>query len=199
MSLQARASGRDLPGTWGFGFWNDPFSVGALAGGGMRLPALPEAAWFFFASAECYLSLRDDLPANGGRAAAFRSSHVPSICLASGVAGLPLLLIGPGRRWLRRLGRNFIQEAAVQLTVDPSIWHAYRLEWRAGQAVFQVDNQPVLSTPVSPRGPLGVVIWIDNQYLAFQPSGALKYGMLPNPEIAWIEIRELQLRSFDGA
>ena len=34
LSLRARLSAAGLPGTWGFGFWNDPFSAGFGAGGG---------------------------------------------------------------------------------------------------------------------------------------------------------------------
>src|SRR5512144_3136865 len=60
LSLRARASQSSLPGTWGFGLWNDPFALSLGFGGERRIPALPNAAWFFFASAPNYLSLRDD-------------------------------------------------------------------------------------------------------------------------------------------
>jgi len=50
-SLHARLSGTDLPGTWGFGLWNDPFGLSLGFGGqAARLPALPQAAWFMHAS-----------------------------------------------------------------------------------------------------------------------------------------------------
>jgi hypothetical protein len=77
LSLKARASSEDIPGTWGFGLWNDPFGFAFLKGGGVRLPVAPNAAWFFFASPPNYLSLRDDLPAQGGLAATFRSRRWP--------------------------------------------------------------------------------------------------------------------------
>src|SRR5512142_1378154 len=42
LRLRARASAADIPGTWGFGFWNDPFAMGIIKGVEMlRLPALP--------------------------------------------------------------------------------------------------------------------------------------------------------------
>jgi hypothetical protein len=50
LSLSARASHASIPGTWGFGLWNDPFGLAFLQGGGVRTPALPNAAWFFIAS-----------------------------------------------------------------------------------------------------------------------------------------------------
>ena len=76
VQLRARASDANLPGTWGFGLWNNPFG---LACGptteSRRLPALPHSAWFFSASPRCYLSLRDDGPANGFFAQVFRSAR----------------------------------------------------------------------------------------------------------------------------
>ena len=45
LRLEARVSGAELPGTWGFGLWNDPFSLGCITGGVSRLlPVLPNAA-----------------------------------------------------------------------------------------------------------------------------------------------------------
>src|SRR5512146_2593802 len=76
--IKARVSENDLPGTWGFGIWNDPFTA-SLGLGGMarRLPALPITAWFFRASPPDYLSLRDDLPPQGFLAAVFSSPPDP--------------------------------------------------------------------------------------------------------------------------
>ena len=93
MELQARASAETLPGTWGFGFWNDPFGMALLSGAEpLRLPALPNTAWFFIASPPNYLSLRDDLPADGALAATFRSPRLPAILFAPAALGLPLLM-----------------------------------------------------------------------------------------------------------
>jgi hypothetical protein len=52
----------------------------------LRLPALPNTAWFFFASPPNYLSLRDDLPAQGALAAVFRSPRLPASLLVLGAA-----------------------------------------------------------------------------------------------------------------
>jgi hypothetical protein len=83
LRLQARVSAQELPGTWGFGFWNDPFSF-LIGAQGMvpRLPALPDAAWLFYASPQNYLSFRDDLPAYGFLAATFRSLPINPFWLA---------------------------------------------------------------------------------------------------------------------
>jgi hypothetical protein len=195
---RARASARDLPGTWGFGLWNDPFGFALLKGGGVRLPVLPNAAWFFFASPPNYLSLRDDLPAQGGLAATFSSPRRLSLVSAVGAPLLPLLLLPPAARLFRRWCRRIIRQDAASLAFDPSDWHTYALAWDDQQTTFQVDGELVLQTSVSPAGPLGLVLWVDNQYAALPPDGRIRYGTLPNPESAWIEIEALSLIEQEG-
>jgi hypothetical protein len=46
---------------------------------------------------------------------------------------------------------------------------------------------------VSPNPPLGAVIWIDNQYAAFTPEGKIGFGVLDNPEPAWLEIKDVEV------
>lgn len=191
LSLRARASSRAIPGTWGFGFWNDPFGMAIIRGVELlRLPALPNCAWFFFASPENYLSLRDDLPANGALAATFRSPRIPTGLLLAGVPALPAAFLRPGMRLLRRLGRRIVTQAATALAHDPTQWHVYEIDWQAGRTVLRVDGSMVLDTPLSPLGPLGLVIWIDNQYAAMPPDGSLKFGTLQNAA-GWIEVEDL--------
>jgi len=191
LSLRARASARVVPGTWGFGLWNDPFGMGILArAGGARLPALPNAAWFFFASADNQLSLRDDLPGSGALAATFRSRRWPTALLALGAPALVLLAIPAAARYLRCLARRFVRQDAAALQLDPTEWHEYSLEWRAGAVGFQVDGEIVFESGIAPLGPLGLVIWIDNQYAAFPADGRLRYGTLASQEETWIEVEE---------
>lgn len=191
--LRGRASAANLPGTWGFGLWNDPFGLAFVKGGGLRLPSLPDTAWFFFASPSNYLSLRDDLPASGALAATFRSPGWPAPLYLLGAPALPLILWRYAARWLRARARRLVQQDAAALQLDPGEWHAYRLDWRSDNAVFRLDGQIVLETEISPRGPLGLVLWVDNQYAAWTPDGHLAYGTLANPDPAWIEIEGLQV------
>ncbi len=195
MRLEACASAPDLPGTWGFGLWNDPFSMGVLAGGRLRLPALPNTAWFFFASPQNYLSLRDDQPGHGQLAAVFRSPPWPSAWLVAGAPAVPLLAWRPTARLLRRLARPFVRQTATGLAIDPSQWHSYRLRCDSQGTHFWVDEAPVFETRLTPRGKLGLVLWIDNQYMALRPDGQAAYGWLANPEPAWIKIRAIFLDS----
>jgi len=192
ISLQARTYAETSPGTWGFGLWNDPFSMAILGGRGVfRFPALPNAAWFFFASAPNYLSLDDDLPHQGNLAATFQSPKWVSFMLPLGVLGLPFLAIPASARLLRRLGRKFIRQAAVDLPLDPTDWHSYLVEWKEDGVNFSVDGDFVMQTPISPLGPLGLVLWVDNQYVTLPPDGHFRYGTLANTEETRVEIRNM--------
>jgi hypothetical protein len=198
MSLKARASAEELPGTWGFGLWNDPFSLALGFGGGVRrFPAMPNAAWFFYASPDNYLSFRDDLPAQGFLAATFRASLIPAPFLAVLSPALVLFALPVTARILRRLARFLIRQDAVRVDKIPNFkvvdWHDYQMTWTLEGVSFTVDGERVLSTSVSPHGPLGLVLWIDNQYAALLPNGRLSFGNLPFANPAWIEIRDFCL------
>ncbi len=189
LELRARVSAPDLPGTWGFGLWNDPFSASLGVGGtARRLPALPNAAWFFYAGRPNYLAFQDTHPAQGFLAAAFAAPPLPVLLMAPGALAAPLALFAPTARLLRRAARLLIHEDAALVTSDPTVWHTYRLEWEERQAAFAVDGEMILRTHVAPRGPLGLVLWIDNQYAAFPPDGRIRTGTSPNPEAAWLEV-----------
>jgi len=157
----------------------------------LHLPTLPNAAWFFFASPPNALSLRDDLPGQGWLAATFRSARLPVLGLALGALGLPLLVIPPARGWLRHLGQRLVHQDAVDLSLDPTDWHTYGLDWLPEQVRFRVDGSLAFETPVSPPGPLGLVLWVDNQYAALPAAGRAGWGTLSNPHPAWVEIADL--------
>jgi hypothetical protein len=174
--------------------WNDPFNFSlGLGGVARRLPSLPNAAWFFYASPPNYLSLRDDLPAQGFLAATFSSPLLPAALLAGAAPFLPLLGWPRMARRLRPVGRRLVKQDAMQLNIERTEWHHYELDWQTGTTTFQVDGQVVLATQVSPRGQLGLVLWIDNQYAAFTPQGSLRFGRLPTPEAAWLELKDIKV------
>lgn len=194
-SMQARVSALDLPGTWGFGLWNDPFSfLLGYEGVVLRLPTLPDAAWFFYATPKNYLSFRDDLPANGFLAATFSSTKVPAVLLALASPALALSVIPSTAQWVRRMLRRVVKQDAAQIHANLMDWHAYRLDWEMDQVRFYLDEVELLRTSIVPHLPLSLVIWVDNQYAALPPTGRLKYGYLPNPKPAWLEIRQVSLQ-----
>lgn len=189
LELRARVSDNHLPGTWGFGLWNDPFSAGLGVGGTVRrLPTLPNAAWFFHASPPNHLAFQDDHPAQGFLAATFSSRPVHPWMLMPLLPGLLLLLWKPTARWVRRMASRVIGEDATRLDLDVTAWHDYRLEWGSEECRFWLDGNPCFETRISPQGRLGLVIWIDNQYAALEPDGSLRYGTLATSEAGWLEI-----------
>jgi hypothetical protein len=192
LRLRARISSAALPGTWGFGLWNEPLSAQIGFGSGRKLPALPNAAWYFFASPENHLALRDDMPGHGALAASFRSPRWPAPLLALGLLAAPLLLWRPASRLLRRATSRVVQGEARQLQLDPIGWHEYGLNWCPDGLQFKLDGQVIHRSSLSPQGPLGLVLWLDNQYAAWRRDGSLAYGALANPA-AWLEICDLSI------
>lgn len=196
LSLLARASSDSIPGTWGFGLWNEPFGLSLGFGGNpFRLPALPNAVWFFGASKENYLSFGGRVgeavsrpPANGFMAQTFRSPKFHPLLIPAGIA-LPF-----SRKATRRMLGKVIGEDGVALSVDATEWHRYSLTWDEKRVAFSMDDVPVFESPVSPNPPLGLVIWIDNQYASFTPDGKIGFGVLANEE-AWLEIKDLEVEA----
>ncbi|MCC6568815.1 MAG: hypothetical protein IT315_06215 [Anaerolineales bacterium] len=215
-SLLARTSSDSIPGTWGFGLWNDPFGLSLGFGGNpFRLPALPNAVWFFGASKENYLSFKNDSRpersgaqtkdasttgfatnaqpsaqrgvANGFIAQTFRSPKFHPLLIPAGLA-LPF-----SRKTTRRMLGGIIGEDGVAVNVDVAEWHRYSLTWEEKRVSLEVDNVEVFESAVSPNPPLGLVIWIDNQFASFTPDGKIGFGVLANPEPAFLEIRELEI------
>ena len=214
LSLRARASSETIPGTWGFGLWNDPFGMSLGFGGRpFDLPALPNAIWFFHASPQNYLSFREDKPAQGFLAQAFRSPRFHPLLLEAGLT-FPF-----SKRRARKTLSQIVDEDSAVVSADVTQWHNYRLEWsKGGSAPFGsayleehqvrfatrrpapysrlwVDGTLVLDTPVSPHPPLGLVIWVDNQYAAFTPQGKMKWGLEENQTEAWLEVASLELKT----
>jgi len=193
LSLCARVSSSSPAGTWGFGLWNEPFGWSLGFGGNpFRLPALPNAVWFFYASPQNYLSFKSPSTnargevANGFMAQTFSS---PKFHLLLMLAGLVLPF---SRRTARKLLSKVIDEDSVAISVDVTQWHRYRLEWEAKRTAWYVDDALVFESPVSPYAsrPLGVIIWIDNQYAAFTPEGKIAFGVLEGEE-EWLEVEEI--------
>jgi len=207
LSLSARTSSDSIPGTWGFGLWNDPFGLSIGYGGKpWRLPALPNAVWFFGASEENYLSFRPEQSetqskgastalrsaqrgnaAHGFLAQSFRAPKFHPLLVLAG------LVFPFSRKVTRRLMSQVIAEVGVRLDVDPRQWHRYRFEWGEKRVVWEVDEVRVFESDVSPNPPLGLVIWIDNQYAAFTPEGKIGFGVLENPEPAWLEVKDVDI------
>jgi hypothetical protein len=191
MTVRARFSDEAgaLVGTAGFGFWNDPFFMT-----GRRMPALPRAVWFFYASPPSNMKLDLNVPGRGWKAATIDATRIPFLLLApTAPVAVPLMNIGPLYRGLWPIAQRAIgvSEATVQASMTE--WHTYAVEWGARRVLFSVDGDLALESESSPGGPLGFVMWLDNQYAVVTPWGRLGYGLLESPGRQFMEVDTLAI------
>ena len=173
-----------LRGTAGFGFWNDPFMMT-----GKRWPTLPRALWFFYASSPSNMKLNIDVPGYGWKAATIDALRLPFFLLAPfAPLAIPLMNVRPLYRTLWPVGQRAIGVREATATADMTEWHSYAIEWGVRTARFWVDDEPILQSDTSPRGPLGFVMWLDNQYMVATPWGRFRYGLLDAPGKQWMEV-----------
>jgi hypothetical protein len=194
LSLRARASHADPRGTLGFGFWNEPFT---LSGGVL---SAPNALWFFYASPPSDMALVPGVPGWGWKASSLHTGRWPGWLIAPGALAAAALMQLPGLgRPLMGLARRFLRAYESPLNgVSLADWHAYQLDWLPSEAVFYVDGQLRLRTPAPPAGPLGFVLWVDNQYAIASNDGRFGFGKCPTTEPQWLEIEALRLEALPG-
>ncbi len=197
LSLSARSSVASPVGTFGFGFWNDPFSLGlGVRGSPRQLPQPPHTAWFFFASSLSDMRLHSEVPGDGWKTATLRSRPLPPALLLPGAAVAYLgMQIPTLRRGLHRLLRRFYWAEETRLHFDPSQWHSYTIDWRADRVVFAMDGEILSVSAEPPRPPLGLVIWIDNQFAVVSPDKGMRFGVEPVIEPQWLEVARLRVQS----
>ena len=183
-SASAGNNSAGMKGTAGFGFWNDPFMMT-----GARLPALPRAIWFFFASPPSNMKLDLHAPGCGWKAATIDATRLNALLLAP-FAPLAMLLMN--LPILYRILWPVIQHAVCVkesvLDTDMTDWHTYVIDWGREQSQFAVDGELLLENAPSPRGPLGFVMWLDNQFLVVTPWGRLGWGLLETSGRQWMEV-----------
>jgi hypothetical protein len=200
-SVRARTSIPDPRGTFGFGFWNDPFSISLGMGGAARkLPAAPQCAWFFYGSPPLDLPLAEGIPGAGWKAQTLTFRRMPTILLAPIAAGGGLLAaFPPTRRWAFRQARRFYRARERLLEIDPSEWHEYVLEWSAASVRFLVDGRETLLSDHPPLPPLGLVLWIDNQYAVASPEKGFGFGVLPLEREQTLELENARIEAAPSA
>lgn len=189
LTVRARASHPAPGGTLGFGFWNNPFS---LSGGVL---AAPNAVWFFYASPPSDMALAEGVPGWGWKAATLNTGRWPALLLApAALAAIALTRVpGLGRPVMNIARRAAPAHEALLADVALTDWHEYELEWRSDGAVFRVDGKERLRSPAPPRGPLGFVAWIDNQYAIASREGKFGFGLCGKAEAQWLEIEKLSI------
>ena len=191
LSLRARFShdGHKLIGTAGFGFWNAPFGDPTVP-----WPTLPQAVWFFFGSPPNDLPLAPNGSGRGWFAATLDATTGKALVMAPFAPAVLLLnRITAVRRRLwpfvqERLGIRF-----APISQEMTAWHEYRLVWQPDGCAFFLDGELILETANSPRGPLGFVCWLDNQFMVVAADGRFRWGTLPVITPQWLEIENLIL------
>lgn len=181
-----------INGTAGFGFWNEPFVPV-----GTTLPRLPRAVWFFFGSPPNNMALAQGVPGFGWKAATLDSTRPGFLALAP-VAPIGFLLMRfPALyRRLWPVGQRALGASEAILPVDLGDPHDYQLDWLPDSVIFQVDGQRVHHAPYSPRGPLGFIAWIDNQYAVVTPQGQFRFGTLAIHHPQALIIEQIEIRSW---
>jgi hypothetical protein len=178
------------PGTAGFGFWNDPFLMT-----GLRPPALPRALWFFYGSPESDMKLALDVPGSGWKAAAVDALNPAAIALSpTALLTIPLMNIPAVYRRLWPLYQRALNVSESLVPTDRTAWHTYTINWQPDSAAFSVDGDLLLTTDTPPHGPLGFVMWIDNQALVATPQGRFRWRVLPVPEPQWMDVSALTIQ-----
>jgi hypothetical protein len=191
LTVRARASG-PLAGTAGFGFWNNPFSP--LGGA----PALPSAIWFFFASPPSDMPLAQGVPGHGWKAACIDATRPAALAWAP--LTLPVLALNRAPALYQRIWPHVqrgLRVAEAPIAPLGQQWREYTIEWHIESARFLVDGQAVLEIDRPPRGPLGFVAWVDNQWMVATPRGRFGWGLLDAPA-QWLDLALVRVEKLEG-
>ncbi|NWF70778.1 MAG: hypothetical protein HXY40_16970 [Chloroflexi bacterium] len=192
LTLRARFSGAPA-GTAGFGLWNHPFAPGES---GLRPP---QAVWFFYGAPPGHIALAQGVPGHGWKAATFDARRWQFwALLPAAPVGVLLMRVPALYNRLWPIGQRALG-ISERLLDDHLLgdWHSYSLEWRRDGATFWVDGRAVQRAPYAPRGPLGFVAWIDNQYAVVTPQGHLGFGLVDIADQQSLFLDDLSLESLD--
>lgn len=201
MSVRARTSPEKPKGTLGFGFWNDPFTLSIGQGGAARrLPAPPRTAWFFYGSPPNDLRLSAALPGYGWKASVLQSPPVPGMLLApAALVAMGLAQIPGIRRGVLKLALGAVRAREHMIEAALADWHTYEILWSGRSVIFSLDGEPILTSGVTPSGPLGFVVWIDNQYAVASPDGGFRFGTIDTTEPQYLYLENLRIEHLDAA
>ncbi|MCC6166858.1 MAG: hypothetical protein IT329_06475 [Caldilineaceae bacterium] len=190
LQVEARFShgAEELRGTAGFGFWNDPFGMA-----GRARWDLPRTLWFFFAGPPSDLPLAAGVAGRGWKAATLDARRWGALAtLPAAPLIAPMLRIHRLYHWWWRRVQRRLRIGEALIPVDLRAWHHYEIEWGVAQCRFWVDDRLLLSLPFAPGGPMGLVTWIDNQFMVMTPQGRFRHGVVA-AEAQWLEIRALRI------
>jgi hypothetical protein len=135
-----------------------------------------------------------EVPGHGWKAATIDALRPTSLLLALGALPAVLLMnVRPVYRALWPAIQRAINVREAALDLDMTAWHTYTLNWGTERSDFAVDGAPVLPAAPSPRGPLGFVMWLDNQAMVVTPWGRFSWGLVEAPARQWMEVDQLTI------
>ncbi len=183
-------------GTLGFGFWNDPFALSLGQGGAARrLPAPPQALWFFYASPPADLRFTPGAAGHGWKAMQLTTRRMPTAMLVALAPAAVLLLstataARPGAaawRWARCRQPRPMLAATLPIGTRTKSTGGRRYGVPPRRSAHAARPRSRLS------GPLGFVAWIDNQYATATPESGFRFGLIPTRQAQWLEIEAFEL------
>jgi hypothetical protein len=133
-------------------------------------------------------------PGRGWKAATIDALRWPFfLLLPTAPLAIPLMNVRALYRRLWPVAQRAIGVRETLVEAEMMDRHRYVIEWDVGQARFYVDEALVLDSDTSPRGPLGFVMWLDNQYAIVTPWGRFGYGLLDAPGRQWMAVDALTI------
>lgn len=191
ITLTAWRSGGDIRGTAGFGLWNHPFAPGEVSA------RLPRAAWFFYGSPPNDMPLALDVPGYGWKCAVMDAANAAFLSLLPTAPVGFLLMRQPSLyRRLWPVAQRALKVAEHHLGDDiPAQRHRYRIDWLADAVLFRLNDTTIFETRLSPRGSLGFIAWVDNQYAVVTPQGRFGFGLLDVPHAVGLGLADLAITS----
>jgi len=173
-------------GTWGFGWWNAPYSPLTSA-----LPARPASVWFF-GNGHGNMAWSPDSCATGFKAAMLETRTWQSLIIAPFA---PLIMLANHQpriyRWLWSRLMPHLRLHETMIATPDDTWHRYQIDWRADSVTWSIDDVIITHTSCAPHGPLGICIWIDNQWLTATPDGRFGWGL--SDAHGTLEIRDITI------
>ena len=158
---------------------------------------LPRAVWFF-SRAAARMALAKDVPGFGWKAATLDAGRPLAVAmLPLAPVGFLLMRVPALYRRLWPVAQRAIGVSEAVLPVDLDAPHVYELEWQARGVTFRVDGQTVHRASTSPRGPLGFIAWMDNQYAIVTPQGRIRFGVQPVIREQWLALDEVAIEPLD--
>src|SRR6266508_3760481 len=156
-------------------------------------PRLPLAA----AAPPSDMPLALGVPGHGWKATCIDTTQPAALAWAP--LALPVILANQAPALQRRIWPSIqrsLRIAEAPIPAPGQDWRSYSLEWQADGARFSIDNRIIFTTERAPRGPLGFVAWVDNQWMVATPRGRFGWGLLDTPA-QWMDLASVRIESLE--